>query len=96
MKPDILEGSVVISQKGRDKGRVFVVLYLVDADFVMLCDGDTRKQDRLKKKRRKHLRALPAQLPEILSLRSAGTCKDADIRKALEPWRETARQARTL
>ena len=87
MKPDILEGSVVISQKGRDKGRAFVVLYQVDADFVMLCDGDTRKLDRLKRKRRKHLKALPAQLTEIVEACRAGNCKDAEIRKALEPWR---------
>ncbi len=96
MKPAILEGSAVISQKGRDKGRAFVVLFQVDADFVMLCDGDTRKMDRLKKKRRKHLKALPASFPGIVESWRAGNCKDADIRKALDPWRKESGQAQTL
>ena len=47
-------GSVVISKAGRDQGRLFLVVEEVDADFVMVANGDTRKMDRLKKKRRRH------------------------------------------
>ena len=86
MKPEILPGNVVFSKKGRDKGRVFVVLLSLDADFVMIADGDTRKLDRPKKKRRRHLTALPASLPDILTLREKNLLKDADIRKALKPY----------
>lgn len=88
MKPEILEGSVVISQKGRDKDRVFVVLYQVDADFVMVADGDTRKLDRMKKKRRKHVRALPAAFPDAAGKWREGTLKDSDLRAILRPFRE--------
>ena len=49
-------GSVVISKAGRDQGRLFLVVGEVDADFVMIANGDLRKMDRLKKKRRKHLK----------------------------------------
>ncbi len=42
MKPEIKPGLVVISRMGRDKNRVFVVLYEVDADFVMVADGRNR------------------------------------------------------
>jgi len=49
-------GSVVISKAGRDQGRLFLVVGEVDADFVMIANGDLRKLDRLKKKRRKHLK----------------------------------------
>ncbi len=87
MKPEIFEGSAVISQKGRDKGRVFVVLYLVDADFVMVADGDTRKLDRMKKKRRMHVRALPVQFPEAAEMYRAGKLKDSDLRRILWPYR---------
>ena len=85
MKPPILPGFVVFSKKGRDKGRYFVVLYSLDADVVMVGDGDTRKLDHLKKKRRKHLAACPVECPELLSLLEKGQLKDSDIRQALYP-----------
>ena len=49
-------GSIVISKAGRDQGRLFLVVEEVDDDFVMIANGDLRKLDRLKKKRRKHLK----------------------------------------
>ncbi|MBR1584218.1 MAG: hypothetical protein IJ662_01605 [Clostridia bacterium] len=62
-----------------------MVLYTVDADFVMMADGDTRKLDHLKKKRRKHLAACPHEFPHLLELYGKGQLKDSDIRKALYP-----------
>ena len=85
MKPPILPGYVVFSKKGRDKGRYFVVLYMVDAEFAMVADGDTRKLDHLKKKRRKHLAACPVECPELIELYQKGQLKDSDIRRALYP-----------
>ena len=85
MKAPIEPGRVVFSKKGRDKTRYFVVLYSVDADFVMLSDGDTRKLDHLKKKRRKHLESCPHEAPELIELYQAGKLKDSDIRKVLFP-----------
>ena len=49
-------GSVVISKAGRDRGRAFLVVGVVDDDFVMVANGALRKMDRQKKKRRKHLK----------------------------------------
>ena len=49
-------GSVVISKAGRDRGRPFLVVGVVDDDFVMVANGALRKMDRQKKKRRKHLK----------------------------------------
>ncbi len=85
MKPPILPFYAVFSKKGRDKGRYFVVLYTVDADFVAIADGDTRKIDRPKKKRRKHLASCPHEFPELQSLYAKGQLKDSDVRKALYP-----------
>ena len=90
MKPPILPGYAVFSKKGRDKGRYFVVLYTLDAEFVMMADGDTRKLDHMKKKRRKHLCACPHEFPELLMLQEKGQLKDSDIRKALSPLRRIA------
>ena len=85
MKPNIFPGIVVFSKKGRDKGRYFVVLYTLDAEFVMIGDGDTRKLDHLKKKRRKHLTACPWEYPELVEKYRAGRLMDSDIRKVLFP-----------
>lgn len=90
MKPTVKPGIVAVSKKGRDKSRVFVVLSSVDADFVMVCDGDTRKLDHLKKKSVKHLRALPAEMPELLALHEKRQLKDSDVRKALAPYTASA------
>jgi len=85
VKAPIEPGRVVFSKKGRDKTRYFVVLYSVDADFVMISDGDTRKLDHMKKKRCKHLTACPFEFPEMPRLAKEGKLKDSDIRKALYP-----------
>ena len=93
MKPSILPGIVVFSKKGRDKGRYFVVLYTLDAEFVMIGDGDTRKLGHLKKKRRKHLTACPMEFPEIADKYRAGQLMDSDIRRVLFPIVNQARGA---
>lgn len=45
-----------ISLKGHDCGRRYVVIAQVNADFVLVCDGEYRKLDNPKLKRIKHLR----------------------------------------
>ncbi len=85
MKPPIQEGIVAISQKGRDKGRAFMVLCEVDADFVLIADGDIRPVARPKRKRRKHLVAISRELPGELSRYKEGRLQDSDLRKALAP-----------
>lgn len=83
MKASIEPGRVVFSKKGRDKNRYFVVLYALDADFVMIADGDTRKLDKMKKKRVKHLTACPYEAPQLAERYQAGVLQDAEIRKFL-------------
>ena len=83
MKPSVQKGIVAKSQKGRDKGRLFVVLYEMDADFVMICDGTTHPLEHLKKKRRKHLLPIGADLPDIIEKYEANRLLDSDVRKAL-------------
>jgi large subunit ribosomal protein L14e len=87
LKPQIKPGIVVKSLKGRDKGRLFMVLYRADADFFVVCDGDLRKLSKPKKKRCKHLAALPYELEQCLALYKAKQLKDSDIRKALDTVR---------
>ena len=48
-------GDFVISQKGRDQGKTFVVVRM-NENFVWLCDGNLRKQDKPKMKKQKHVK----------------------------------------
>jgi ribosomal protein L14E/L6E/L27E len=62
---EIKAGDVVRSVAGHDKGGLFVVLDAVDADFVLYADGKTRTVEKPKKKKRKHLRAVPVNPMQI-------------------------------
>ena len=53
-------GSVVRSMAGRDQGRLFIVIQEIDDDFVLIANGRLRGMVRLKKKRRRHLKATGA------------------------------------
>ena len=87
MKAPIEKGNLVISKKGRDKGRLFVVLYSLDADYVFVCDGDLRKVGHPQKKKRLHLAPTAFACPELLPLYEAGRLKDSDVRTALEAYK---------
>ena len=52
---DFRDGNIVLSKAGRDKGNYFVVLNVVDENFVYIADGDLRKVDNPKLKKCKHL-----------------------------------------
>ena len=82
-------GSVVISKAGRDEGRRFLVVGLVDEDFVMIANGGLRGMDRQKKKRRKHLKPT-GQVVEALRIRLAEgqTVEDHELRAWLREEEE--------
>lgn len=50
-------GSVVKSIKGHDKDKFFVVIEIVDDNFVKIVDGKTRKISTPKMKKVKHLQS---------------------------------------
>ncbi len=51
---DIARSDIVKAAAGRDKGKLFFVLD-VEGDFLLLADGKTRKLERPKRKKRKHV-----------------------------------------
>ena len=88
-KPAIGIGSVVQSKAGRDAGRLFIVVQEVDADFVMIANGDLRKLDRLKKKRRKHLKPTGSVVEELRARLAAGQpVEDHELRSWLSKEEE--------
>lgn len=77
-------GRVVLSKQGHDKGRLFLIVGLVDEKHVLIADGETRKIAKPKKKQMTHLRALPTTASEALSEQEQrANTADSTIRKAL-------------
>lgn len=48
-------GQIVKSKAGRDKDRNFIIVDIIDEQYVLIADGDLRKIDNPKKKKIKHL-----------------------------------------
>lgn len=85
---DLKVGQVVKSKAGRDKGKVFIVLEIVDGSHVLLVDGKLRKASRPKKKKNKHLAKYNAVVDEIATLDVSSNTADAAIRKLLMPYQK--------
>ena len=77
-------GRVVLSTQGRDAGRYFIVLQVIDDQFVLMADGLTRKLAHPKKKKVKHLRAKPIMVNVDGSTLPNKVLMDSDLRAALE------------
>ena len=87
---DITLGQVVKSRAGRDKGRIFLVLAIIDDQHLAIVDGDLRKLDNPKKKKIKHLIVYKTLLPEIkFKLENNVKLNNAYIRKLLEPFNKS-------
>lgn len=56
MDSSISVGQIVLSKSGRDKGRYFFIVKVLDADYIYLADGDLRKIESPKKKKIKHVK----------------------------------------
>lgn len=79
----IIPGRVVLSTQGRDEGRYFVVLSVIDEQYVLMADGLTRKVDHPKKKKVKHLRPKPILVNVDGATLPNKHLQDSDLRKAL-------------
>ncbi len=62
---DICIGQLVKSTAGRDKGKIFVVIGILDDKYVNIVDGDLRKLNNLKKKKIKHLAVYNTVLTQL-------------------------------
>ena len=79
-----LIGQLVTSRAGRDRGRPYLVLDVVDDRFVLVADGDLRPAERPKRKNVKHLIFHRAWAREIRQQLAAGRRpSNAELRRAL-------------
>ena len=77
-------GQIVVSRAGRDAGKRFVVVKVIDDFFVEISDGNLRKIEKPKKKKIKHLN-ITDEKAEILAekLKNSDRITNAEIRKTL-------------
>ncbi|MGR6837451.1 RNA-binding protein [Syntrophomonas erecta] len=86
---DTLLGKVVISKSGRDRGRMFVVVKVVNDRFVMIADGDLRKIENPKLKNIRHLVVTRTMAEDVFTYLAKGEIPgDHVIKKSLKKIRE--------
>ena len=82
---DINPADLVCSTAGRDKEKYFMVLSVIDSQYVLLCDGKMRPVDKPKKKKIKHVKLLDYSLDRIKEkFAESKKINNADVRKAIK------------
>lgn len=80
---EIDKSSLVISKAGRDEGQLF---YVIDADeqYVYLADGKSRRLEKPKRKKRKHIEQIPRTESRIAEkIRNGEKVLNSELRKEL-------------
>lgn len=65
-------GKVVYSKTGRDKGRIFIIVGVINDRLVTLADGDLRRIENPKVKNIKHLQFTGVKADEITAIIKGG------------------------
>jgi len=77
-------GQLVYSRAGRDGGRPFLIVSILDEKYVAIADGDLRRIDRPKKKNIKHLQVTQHIAAEIShKLQRGERVKNRELRAAI-------------
>ena len=79
MQNNDLIGKVVLSLAGRDKDHLYVIINVFDDQYVLLANGDTKRINKPKKKKVKHLDFLEDIDEEIRSA-IISERKDTDLK----------------
>ena len=83
---DIEQSDIVVSLNGRDKGKLFFVLGRTDM-YAFLCDGKSRRLDKPKRKKLKHLRfESKSDCRAADRIRTGGKLANSEVRKALAEY----------
>ncbi len=83
-------GQVVKSRAGRDNGKIFLILEVIDEQYVHIVDGDLRKLNNPKKKKVKHLTIYNTVIKDFQEkLNDTVGVNDAFVRRVLEPFKES-------
>ena len=77
------KSSLIVSKAGRDKGQLF---YVIDTDeqYVYLADGKSRRLEKPKRKKRKHVEQVPRTESRIAEkIRNGEKVLNSELRKEL-------------
>lgn len=78
-------GTVVYSKAGRDMDRKFIILDIINNEYVYICDGQLRNVEKPKKKKIKHLIITDIVANDIRQeLLSNSKVSNSQIRKFLQ------------
>ena len=89
---ELRQGMYARSLAGHDKGHLYVILS-VDGEYVYLADGKTRRADRPKKKKIRHIQPdfhVDTEIREKLDL--AVPIRDEDLKRAIKLKEEPSRR----
>lgn len=85
MEKDDILGRVVFSKAGRDKDKIFIIVNIIDRNYVLLADGNLRTESKPKKKKLRHLRFTDIIAEEIKSdIVSGKKLNNSTIRRFLQ------------
>jgi len=80
---DIAKSDIVRSCAGRDSGKLFFVLE-TEGEFLMLADGSSRRVERPKRKKRKHVDAFGHSDTRVaVKIRSGEKFTNSELRRTL-------------
>ena len=80
---EVDKSSLVVSKAGRDQGQLF---YVIDANeqYVYLADGKSRRLEKPKRKKRKHIEQIPRTESRIAEkIRNGEKVLNSELRKEL-------------
>lgn len=91
---EIDKSSLVVSKAGRDQGQLF---YVIDTDeqYVYLADGKSRRLEKPKRKKRKHIEQIPRTESRIAEkIRNGEKVLNSELRKELASFGQKQSQTK--
>jgi ribosomal protein L14E/L6E/L27E len=78
-------GKLVFSKSGRDEGRYFIIVGIINDNYVYISDGDLRPSEKPKKKKLKHITITDIVAENIKNLLLTGDMvSNSAIRKYIQ------------
>lgn len=91
MKDVIKIGQLVCSTLGRDKGRVYLVIGILDSNRLLVADGKYRKIEKPKKKNIKHVSKLPLFVAEVAELVKEKRLSNGTVNKIISDYQQSGK-----
>jgi len=83
-------GDIVLATAGRDEERVFVVISVIDGLYINIADGKSRRVEKPKKKKIKHIKLIKRADQELIeSVLRNGRYTNAALRKIIDEYKKS-------